>query len=133
MYLVLFCYLLLNCWSNCFKMIFIYFQQNGTKSAVTETPSETHTIANNHQQVVVTSTNNSAAAQPVQNPATVVNSKPVAVGIVSPTPTATAHPQTTQGESTTTAAVIENTTATVAAVADEVTDEQEDEYVSKGK
>jgi len=130
MYLVLFCYLLLNCWSNCFKMIFIYFQQNGTKSAVTETPSETHTIANNHQQVVVTSTNNSAAAQPVQKPATVVNSKPVAVGIVSPT--ATAQPQTTQGESTTTAAVIENTTATVAAVADEVADEQEDEYVSKG-
>ncbi|XP_034485018.1 protein lap4 isoform X16 [Drosophila innubila] len=107
-------------------------EENGMKTAVTETAAETRTIANNHQQVVVTSTNNSAAAQPVQKPATVVNSKPVAVGIVSPTPTPTAtaiaQPQTTQGESTTTAAVIENTTATVAAVADDVADEQEDEY-----
>lgn len=117
-------------------MIFIYFQQNGTKSAVTETPAETHTLANNHQHVVVTSTNNAATAQTVQKPAAVVNSKPVAVSIVSPTPTptatitTTAQPQTTQGESTPSAAAIENTTATVAAAADDIADEQEDEYVS---
>ncbi|KAH8359318.1 hypothetical protein KR093_005743 [Drosophila rubida] len=102
-------------------------EENGTKSAVTETPAETRTQANNHQHVVVTTTNNSNAAQPVHKPAAVVNSKPVTVGIVSPTPTPTAaaQSQSAQGDSGA-AAAGDNTTATVAA--DEDADEQEDEY-----
>ncbi|XP_060648485.1 protein lap4 isoform X6 [Drosophila nasuta] len=94
-------------------------EENGTKPVVTETPTETRTQANNHQQVAVTTTNNTSAAQQVQKPSAVVNSsKPVAVGIVSPTPTPTtvAQPQSTQGDSTT------------AAAAEEDADEQEDEY-----
>lgn len=116
---------------------------------MTETPAETRTTANNHQQtaVVVTATNNVApAAQPVHKPLTVVNSKPLAVGVVSPI---AAEPQTTQGD--TVPAVLQTNSssssdnvgpaaalaaaATVAVVADTANDaaeaeEQDDEYVS---
>lgn len=110
---------------------------------MTETPAETRTTANNHT-VVVTATNN--VAQPVHKPAvTVVNSKPLAVGVVTPI---AAVSQTAQGD--TAPAVLQTNSssssndkagaaaatavaaATVAAVADDAAeaDEQEDEYVS---
>lgn len=110
---------------------------------MTETPAETRTTANNHQQsaVVVTATNN--VAQPVHKPLTVVNSKPLSVGVVSPI---AAEPQTTQGDTvpavlqTHSSSSSDNVTpaaalATVAVVADAANDsaeaeEQDDEYVS---
>ncbi|XP_064550642.1 protein lap4 isoform X6 [Drosophila montana] len=102
-------------------------EENGTKSVVTETPAEARTVANSHQQIVVTATNSATTAQPVQKPATVVNSKPVTVGVITPTPTAAA-PQTAQGASAAATARTnsDNTTATVAQAADAA--EQEDEY-----
>ncbi|KRK04400.1 protein lap4 isoform X15 [Drosophila yakuba] len=104
-------------------------EENGTKLA--ETPTETRTIANNHQQ----------QAHPVQQPIVGVNSKqPVAVGVVTPTPTiAPAGVQGgPEGASSTannvkaaTAAVVAELAATVGG-GDEVQDddEQEDEFES---
>ncbi|XP_032295244.1 protein lap4 isoform X15 [Drosophila virilis] len=106
-------------------------EENGTKTVVTETPAEARTLANSHQQIVVTATNSATAAQPVHKPAAVVNSKPVTVGAITPTPTAAA-PQTVQGAPAAAAAAAtartnsDNTTATVAQAADAA--EQEDEY-----
>lgn len=102
---------------------------------MTETPVEPRTVVNNQQQVAVTATNSTTAAQPVQKPAAVVvNSKPAAVGVISPTQTVTiaAAPPTTQGDSGSakarTNAGSDMAAATVADVAD---DEDKDEYVSK--
>ncbi|XP_043863387.1 protein lap4 isoform X12 [Drosophila mojavensis] len=107
-------------------------EENGTKSVVTETPVEPRTVVNNQQQVAVTATNSTTAAQPVQKPAAVVvNSKPAAVGVISPTQTVTiaAAPPTTQGDSGSakarTNAGSDMAAATVADVAD---DEDKDEY-----
>ncbi|EDV92644.1 GH18723 [Drosophila grimshawi] len=109
-------------------------EENGTKSAVGEIPTETRTVANNHQQIVVTATNHTTTAQPAHKPAAVVNSKPVTVGAVTPTATVVvaAAPQTAQGDSvpattkTNSGSSSENPTATVAEVT--MADEQEDEY-----
>ncbi|XP_050745004.1 protein lap4 isoform X14 [Drosophila biarmipes] len=103
-------------------------EENGTKLA--ETPTETRTIANNHQQ----------QAQPVQQPTVGVNSKQP-VGVVTPTATTVAPPAVqggSEGGSTTannvkvaTAAVVAELQATVGGndeAQDE--DEQEDEFES---
>jgi len=107
---------------------FPFLPQNGTKLA--ETPTETRTIANNHQQ----------QAQPVQQPTVGVNSKQP-VGVVTPTTTTVAPPAIqggSEGSSTTannvkvaTAAVVAELQATVGGT-DEAQDEdeQEDEFVS---
>ncbi|XP_016977433.1 protein lap4 isoform X21 [Drosophila rhopaloa] len=105
-------------------------EENGTK--VAETPTETRTITNNHQQQV----------QPVQQPIVGVNSKqPVAVGVVSPN-TATVAPPTVQGASEGTSTTANNVKAATAAVVAELAatvgttdegqddDEQEDEFES---
>ncbi|XP_037707827.1 protein lap4 isoform X20 [Drosophila subpulchrella] len=103
-------------------------EENGTKLA--ETPTETRTIANNHQQ----------QAQPVQQPTVGVNSKQP-VGVVTPTTTTVAPPAIqggSEGSSTTannvkvaTAAVVAELQATVGGT-DEAQDEdeQEDEFES---
>ncbi|XP_041565671.1 protein lap4 isoform X31 [Drosophila elegans] len=106
-------------------------EENGTK--VVETPTESRTIANNHQQ---------QAAQPVQQPAVGVNSKqPVVVGVVTPS-TATVVSPTVQGGSEGTSTTVNNVKAATAAVVAELaatvgaTDEgqdddgQEDEFES---
>ncbi|XP_043656604.1 protein lap4 isoform X11 [Drosophila teissieri] len=105
-------------------------EENGTKLA--ETPTETRTIANNHQQ----------QAHPVQQPIVGVNSKqPVVVGVVTPTTTIVAPAGVQggpEGASSTannvkaaTAAVVAELAATVGG-GDEVQDddEQEDEFES---
>ncbi|XP_070073157.1 protein lap4 isoform X6 [Drosophila takahashii] len=106
-------------------------EENGTK--VAETPTETRTIANNHQQ----------QAQPVQQPIVGVNSKQP-VGVVTPTATTVAPPAAIQGgpegSSTTannvkvaTAAVVAELAATVGGGTTDETqddDEQEDEFES---
>lgn len=99
---------------------------------MTETPAEARTVVNSHQQIVVTATNSATAAQPVHKPTAVVNSKPVTIGAITPTPTAAA-PQTAQGApaAATARTNSDNTTATVAQAADAA--EQEDEYVSNLK
>ncbi|XP_065721772.2 protein lap4 isoform X24 [Drosophila suzukii] len=103
-------------------------EENGTK--LVETPTETRTIANNHQQ----------QAQPVQQPTVGVNSKQP-VGVVTPTTTTVAPPAIQGGSeasSTTannvkvaTAAVVAELQATVGGT-DEAQDEdeQEDEFES---
>ncbi|KAH8362798.1 hypothetical protein KR084_001135 [Drosophila pseudotakahashii] len=105
-------------------------EENGTK--VAETPTETRTIANNHQQ----------QAQPVQQPIVGVNSKQP-VGVVTPTTTTVATPAIQggpEGSSSTTAnnvkvataAVVAELAATVGGATDEAQDddEQEDEFES---
>ncbi|XP_052859501.1 protein lap4 isoform X13 [Drosophila gunungcola] len=106
-------------------------EENGTK--VVETPTETRTIANNHQQ---------QSAQPVQQPAIGVNSKqPVVVGVVTPS-TSTVVSPTVQGGSEGTSTTANNVKAATAAVVAELAatvgatdegqddDEQEDEFES---
>ncbi|XP_032577534.1 protein lap4 isoform X26 [Drosophila sechellia] len=105
-------------------------EENGTKLA--ETPTETRTIANNHQQ----------QAHPVQQPIVGVNSKqPVVVGVVSPT-TTTVAPTGVQGGSEGASSTANNVKAATAAVVAELAatvgggdevqddDEQEDEFES---
>nr|NP_001262988.1 scribble, isoform T [Drosophila melanogaster]AGB96368.1 scribble, isoform T [Drosophila melanogaster] len=105
-------------------------EENGTKLA--ETPTETRTIANNHQQ----------QPHPVQQPIVGVNSKqPVVVGVVTPT-TTTVAPTGVQGGSEGASSTANNVKAATAAVvaelaatvggSDEVQDddEQEDEFES---
>ncbi|XP_033163822.1 protein lap4 isoform X9 [Drosophila mauritiana] len=105
-------------------------EENGTKLA--ETPTETRTIANNHQQ----------QAHPVQQPIVGVNSKqPVVVGVVTPT-TTTVAPTGVQGGSEGASSTANNVKAATAAVVAELAatvgggdevqddDEQEDEFES---
>ncbi|KQS52228.1 protein lap4 isoform X11 [Drosophila erecta] len=105
-------------------------EENGTKLA--ETPTETRTIANNHQQQTL----------PVQQPIVGVNSKqPVVVGVVTPTTTIVA-PAGVQGGSEGASSTANNVKAATAAVVAELAatvgggdevqddDEQEDEFES---
>ncbi|KMZ06080.1 uncharacterized protein Dsimw501_GD21289, isoform N [Drosophila simulans] len=105
-------------------------EENGTKLA--ETPTETRTVANNHQQ----------QAHPVQQPIVGVNSKqPVVVGVVTPT-TTTVAPTGVQGGSEGASSTANNVKAATAAVVAELAatvgggdevlddDEQEDEFES---
>lgn len=97
-------------------------QQNGTRLA--ETPTETRTIVNNHQQ----------SAQPVQQPAVGVNStQPPVGGVVSPTvtvapPTTIVHGGSENNNLKATASAVVATT--VPADENPEDDEQDDEFVS---